>query len=208
MFLETNTKLKQFDTNRRVLWVNRDLLIDTNIQLDLFTIHFNRSTNSRQCVQIFDLLNKLYVHGFYKMLCLLFKSGKINNGVDHLSNTLAAIPALQQVYTNLNTIFALSRLMNINELRLCDLYGMDVELVARSLVNLERWSIIFANFNEFLPFIHYSRGLRTIRIKNWFNYDASDLFAANEERKKLTNPHQILLYLPEWIYTCQKFEFD
>ena len=200
-FLEKHTKLKQFGSTDDFIWVNRDLLRKINIKLDVLIVHaYNMSS-----AQFFDFLKQLYELGFYKMWH--FQPNKATNFED-LKNAIHLLPILEKF--EFHTIKNLSFLTTLKELFLFkdDLPddAKDLEIMAKSLSKLERLTILYATLDYILPFIRYSKRLRTIRVRILERPHDLDLFALNEERKKLSNSRQVVMYLPESDYLHEKWK--
>lgn len=65
-----------------------------------------------------------------------------------------------------NSMFDVSRLINLTELRLLESSG-DMDIVAKNLSKLERLVFFNAKLNAIRPFIRHSKQLKEIRIRGW-----------------------------------------
>lgn len=206
VFLKTHTKLKYFETKGEVLLANRAALIRTNSRLDVLYVHFSSHTNAgTQFDQFIDLLHTVYERGFYQTLCLSFFCHRIDVDFERVSNALAMLPALKQVNIADDSIFDVARLTDLTEL--CVRAGEIKNLInaAMNLVRLERLVLVHASSNDIRPFIRYAKRLKVIRVQWWKSGDTLDLFAMNQERRKLA-ARPILLYLPEHVYLAAKWD--
>lgn len=84
-----------------------------------------------------------------------------------------------------------------------------MEILAKGLIKLERLILNWLEFDNILPFVHYSKRLKVIRIRAEFVSDIDntlDLFALNEERKKLANACQVSIGVCENAYLLSKWK--
>lgn len=202
LFLEKHPKLKEFECNMPFLWANRDLLLKTNVQLDLFIVDFTRNYNIPSD-QFVEFLKKLYARGFYKSLQLSID--RITNDIFvHSDNGICTLPAFELLDINTDEEIDLSCLINLRELHIFNFQSTDMENLAKKLVKLEKLSFGSASMNKLLPFIYYSKRLKTVYIDNLDNDDL-DLFALNEKRKKLENARQVEICVREHHYLNAKW---
>lgn len=118
------------------------------------------------------------------------------------------MPALEQANSLSDSIFDLTRLTNLTELRLGLTQNTNAEIVAMNLSRLERLVVCCADTNVIRPFLRHSKHLKTIRVNVWKFGDVFDLFTMNQEREKLGSTRQVLLYSPEAVYLSTKFKFN
>lgn len=208
-FLEKHSNLKHFECDYCFLWANRDSLIQTDIKLNSFGIIFRESSlRTPSFDQFLPYLRILYARAFYKTVHLSFS---ITVSLSHLTtNTILAIPSLttlKKVELVQSTLDILPRLTNLKELHLypwCN--GDHMETLAKSVINLEKLKILGNCGNDgIIAFIRYSKELKTLRC---FGSDNSglDLFALNEDRKKLLHARSLTLYLNDENYLATKWK--
>lgn len=202
-FLQKHSKLKRLKCDYDFLWANRDLLIQTNIELNTLAIHCgNSSIGTPSFDHFLNYLKTLYARGFYKTLHL-----SLNTKQSLSISTLLAMPSLETLRCDyLPTELHISRLTNLKELHLVFLRIDEkyMEMLAKSLINLERLTIQHQPSRHILPFIRYSKKLETFHFGGIGG--GLDLFALNEERKKLANSHRISLHLIEKDYLATKWK--
>lgn len=107
--------------------------------------------------------------------------------VSETINVIIKLPALERVQSAYNRVFDLSRLTNIKEWHLHGARGINMEVVSKSLIKLERLVINYAGSDDILPFIRHSKRLNTLRLHHLNGNGNFDLFALNEQRKWLAN---------------------
>lgn len=201
IFLEKHTKLKHFESDYHFLWVNRNPLNETNAQLDQLTVHFREFEDSIPFDQIVVFLKKLQERGFFKTIHLSFDDYTIDMGFEELIQEISALASSLSTLTVLHyiddSITVLSLLTNLREIHFRELHSGDneVEIVAKSLVKLEKLTIEKAFSRQLSAFIRHSKSLKTIKIYDYS--EVFDLFELNQERKKLENSQPIVIYAPE-----------
>lgn len=210
IFLEKHSNLKQFAACYHFLWANRDLLMQTDKQLDLLNVHFD-SKDQMPFDQFVNLLKVLHGRGFYKALKLTFRFCRpANVDNDTLKNIIATLPSLQKLTIPDESFIDINRLTNIKEMYIeflrSDNMRLDAETLAKSLPKLERLGLGsgFMTIDGVLPFVRYSTKLKSIVCPH-FADNSFDLFALNRERKKLVDACEIVIFLPEFFYMCQKW---
>lgn len=203
IFLEKHSNLNHLECGNRFLWTNRALLIETNIQLDLLTIHFEQLFEMNRFVYF---LRKLFRRNFYKTLHLSFGDVNVSSDLQNFGNTIFTVPAIKHLSINANLTHHLSNLTKLHELHLKRLYRFnqgwaDLELMAKSLMDLIILNIDDANFDDILPFIRYSKKLHTIRIhRRFLHEEIFDLFALNEVRKNVAGACRISICVHQKTY--------
>lgn len=208
IFFEQHTNLKQFEIDYRFLWTNRDVLNQTNIQLDLLRVDYNRFDRTVPFEQFIDLLKTLYERGFYKALQLPFVVGPDAIDHEHLTNVLSSLPALERLSLLRFPFFDLKSLANLKELNVFGSFGytINIETLAKCLPKLEQLTLGVVNTNDLiLPFIRHSKRLKTIKIGSTNDF-VLDLFPLNQERKKLENACQISIYVLHKSYLPTKWK--
>lgn len=203
IFLKNHTKLKHLECDYRFLWANRNLLNETNNQLDVLTIHFHRENDAIPFDQFVDFLNQLFIRGIYKALHL---------HLDHFENVdfntvISTLPVLQKVNTYSNDVIDYLRLTNLMELSIFEIDEGDFEQIAKSLTKLERVRFQHASANHILPFIHFAKKIKTIKVYGRLRDDhVLDLFTLNEQRKKLGYARQVCIHVDEKVYLREKWK--
>lgn len=200
-FFEKHTKFKHFECSVPVLWANRDLLCKTNVRLNLLTIDFYAWSSRIPFDKLIHFLWLLYEHGFYQLLHLSFDH-VLDIDFEHFDNAISALPPIEILHINIDSICDLSRLTSLKELRICHGHKSetDLEFVAKCLMELEQLTFKYATIENILPFIRHSKKLKTIKISYWRSYKMLYVVALNEERKNLENASRITIYVEEEIY--------
>lgn len=204
-FLEKHTKLKRFECEYSFFWLNRDLLSQTNIQLDFLHLYVSKSFTTTEFNEFIQFLKVLYDRNFYKTLMLSLSYGFDFDDVEHLSKTIGTLPGLEKLITVVNSFIDFTYLANLKELQ-CDSFE-NMEMLAKSLPQLQRLTLKSVYNNEILSFVRHSKHLKMIEIYNmsWSNDGHSfDLFKLNEERKKLENATGMVIYVQEKEYLAIK----
>lgn len=205
-FLENHPNLKHFETDYRFIWANRHVLSETNVQLNLLTIRFPPTNDNVLYYYFVDFLKTLHQRGFYKTLHLSFDYCETEIDFEHLSNATSTLPALEMLNTPTDSIVDLSRLTNLKELEISAYdSGILIENVARNLSKLKRLTFYMASVSDILPFIRHSKRLKTINIYN-LRDNVLDLYALNEERKKLDDACPISICVLENVYLPTKWK--
>ena len=94
IFLEKHTKLKRFAIESEFLWLNRDILEQTNCQFDELDVRFGNFPTMRALAsfdQLIDVLKTLYERRFYKTLQLYFPPDFIYDDAN-LIDTISTLP--------------------------------------------------------------------------------------------------------------------
>lgn len=204
-FLEKHTKLKHFEIDFGFFWLNRDMLSQANIKLDLLHLHVNKSFTITEFNEFMQFLKELYGRNFYKTLKLSLDYGFDFDDVEYLSKTIGTLPGLEKLMTVVNSFIDFTYLANLKELQ-CDSFD-DMEVLAKSLPKLEQLTLKFVYNNEILPFVWHSKNLKIIEIHNMSSSNedqAFDLFKLNEERKKLANASEVVICVQEKDYLAIK----
>lgn len=207
-FLEKHTKLTHFECSVPVLWANRDLLRETNVQLDRFTIDFYAWSDRIPFDRLIDFLWALHERDFYKMLHFSFDH-ILDIDFEFFDNAICTLPAMEILHINVDSIIDLSRLTSLKELRICHGHvamATDLEFVAQQLKKLEKLTFKYATIDSILPFIRNSKKLKSIKISYWRSYKMLDVVVLNEERKKLDDIRHVTIYVEEEVYLGEKWK--
>lgn len=201
IFLEIHTNLNHFETECNFLWTHRDLLIDTNVQLQKLTIHFYQWKNSVAIDQFVDFLKALHAHGFYRTLHLAFQDTW--SGRAQFIKRISALP-LEILTDSRPDKIDLMRLTHLKELNVSMWYDLGcMDALAQRLTKLERLTIDSATIDTILPFICHSSKLKIIKIKR--GALILNVAALNEERKKLASACKVSICMPEDLYLWEKW---
>lgn len=147
-----------------------------------------------------NLLNQLHERGFYRRLHL-----NVIGPNQECGKEFASLHALESLSIwHFSERCGLDRLVNLKQLTIWDGFNpIDMEIIAKNLVNLREISIKKATFNDILPFIQYSTKLNKIHTN--FTDDILDLQRLNEERMKLSGGRKIMIYVPDDIFLTTKW---
>lgn len=192
VFLERHNQLKQFQTDVRILYTNHDLLINTNIKLDILNVRYIKFDHAipQHFDKFIELLNTLLTCGFFKKLS--FTNWLTFDSAVNSNNSICQIPQVK----SLKTIFdsrhltelleiAPSRLSNLIELYI-DLGKSDIntETLAINVPNLEVLTLHVPTIETILPFIRHCKNVKTIKLDVLIKSSSLSLFALNQERSK------------------------
>lgn len=207
-FLRRNKSLRSFSTSSCFLQFNQYQLLKSNIELHVLEVEdindqIKCSVDGMNVQSIYDILNKLYKSGFYKSLRL-----KITNMDEECSNQLLSIHGLDGLYIkNFSKSFSLIHMINLKELNIFnDTNVTEVEILAKSLLNLTR--VYLKNFtcNEILPFVFHSPKLQVLQLfPKHLNGGILDLNTLNKEREQLHGAQKVLIYVPDDIFLATKW---
>lgn len=222
MFLLKHLNLNQLGMSYHFLWANRDVLNETNIQLDLLSVHFEKTENHGYAPHQYhdygvghygnfaNFLRGLFERGFYKSLQLSIHYAIKSSDVEQVSNIISTLPALESFSIYSDSFVGLNRLTNLKNLHITTILSDSrMNILARNLRNLERLTILEASFAGIVPFICHSTRLKSILvcdIRNDMALANIDLITLNAERRKLINPCHISLYVPEDVYLLEKWK--
>lgn len=204
-FFQQNKKIRSFSTSLRCFWENRNELMTSNEQLDVFELlildKFHRLLINMQSV--YNFLNKLHARGFFKRLHLYVKR------VDKTySEELALLDGLEKLsIVQFSEFNGLSTMVNLKEFAVERNIGMkDIEILAKSLMNLESLSIGSVKCMDILPFIQNLVKLKKIRAN--FHESVLDLRALNNEREKLSGGKKVTIYVPDNVFLTTKWSTE
>lgn len=211
VFLEEHTKLKHFECDDRFLWANRNLLNRTDAQLDRLSIYLKTPKIAAEFDQFVDVLRQLYQHGFYRSIHISLDLWYDYDDYEHLITAISTLPTLEFLNIDvLESFNSLSRLTNLTELRIGEpsyvAAEFEMETTIKSLTKLQHLTIDLATIDNILPFMRYSKTLRTIKILDLRNSHALNSFALNTERKKLENANKVVIHVKEHVYLHEKWQ--
>lgn len=201
-FFETNANVQTFSTTSLFLWMNRGLLLKSNLKLNVLDVEFSKKfgSNLSSLGEFRDLFNELHEKGIFEHLHLT---------VDRVNQTfcdeIASLPAVEKlVLREFNGICSLHQLTGLNELVLSGgLKREDIEILANTLVNLEKVTIYSITSNDLLPFMHCAK-LRELYAQ--LTDDAClHLTKLNEERGKVANAQKVTIYLNHSSFLATKW---
>lgn len=128
-----------------------------------------------------------------------------NNAISRFSNSFSTLPRLEEMSLFKYPFFNLNSLTNLKEFSVLRFsWTTDFETFSKGCPKLERLVLLTANFNTILPFIRHSKRLKSIKIAQQSR--GLDLFALNEERKKLENDADVVLCVPDYFYLSAKWK--
>lgn len=217
-FFTQNSNVRTFSTNQQVIWANRNIFLNSQINLDVLDVLYENDyifmelaadacNRSKRNV---DLLNKLHEQGFYKRLHLTVHPRNMN--VRPLLGLFNGLEALRigRYYKNFD--FDLTQLTNLKELALdvtTRLTFADFENWANSLVRLERLFILRSHFiDAIIPFVRRSPSLKKLKIlcaETKDNNVVLNLKKLNEERAKLPGAQKVTIYVRDYIFLKTKW---
>lgn len=208
-FFIQNENIRCFSTNANCLWINRNAFIGFNVQLNDLAIEID-STMDIDIGSFCSLLDALYEQQFYKRLHFY-----VENVDQKTVYQMASLHALEKLYV-FNTMpdTDLSCLMNLKELGIhIGASVMDLEMLAKSLINLERVYFYYASSDHMLPFVRHTKHLKCIKVRNLesgSHYDGNILYLSglSKERAKLYDARKLTIYLEEDVYLNTKWTID
>lgn len=204
LFFNNNPNVRILSTNTPSIYT-RVALMQTNIQLDLLEVKDARGF--RPIPKTFDtVLKRLYDRGFFKRLH--FYTYDIEQS--H-SDMLVSLPVLEKLcIRNWTECFSLTRLINLKELAI--LFGSnasDMEILAKSLVNLQRVYIGYATIDDIMPFIRLTPKLTKLKVipkdEKHFNGGRLKLNTLNREREQLFGAQKVTIYVPGNVFLKTKW---
>ncbi|XP_055303149.1 uncharacterized protein LOC129568846 isoform X1 [Sitodiplosis mosellana] len=163
-FLERHPKVQRFSTSGRFLWFNRNRFLKSTVKLDILEVksqYFYQDDGSGTCRTIWDLLSQLHKQGFYKRLFVY--TDRVSND---LSGKLIKVPGLELLCIRwFDASYNLPLLTDLKELIILDgLNVRDAEILANSLVKLERLYVDNTTIDCIQPFIRQSTKLNKINL--------------------------------------------
>lgn len=203
-FLEMHTKLKQFETWDSFAWANRDILIETNHQLDLLKLYFGAMHSTKMFNEFAEFLRKLHERNFYKSLELSIPDWIFKNCDEQIINTIFTLPQLEKLTTNARADFNSNHLMHLKELNITTIaFGMNIETWATHLPILEQLYLCEADLNTIFAFLRHSQRLETIKIGK-LTRGILDIVELCRERKTLEDACPTSIYVSDNDYLASK----
>lgn len=208
LFLELNSNIKCLETDDEHIWTNRNLLIESNVQLECLAIRINSA--KMRAAEFAHLLRKLDEHGFYKSLHLSIEWVPESFDYQEFINEMITLSSLEVLYSQ--CYIDLTRLTQLKELRVLGRkFEADFQTLAVNLTQIERLHLSATTTDHFLPFIRCSKTLKTVQVNKLMggihlNGNIINVFALNREREKLENAHTVTIgVLEEEIYLATKW---
>ncbi|XP_055301890.1 uncharacterized protein LOC129568249 isoform X2 [Sitodiplosis mosellana] len=209
-FFLLNAGIQKLAIGDETLWLNRQLITDIELKLDVLAIEHNKSCN----LDLFrQLLNELYERGFYKRLHYYCPSGLQQEIIDKLAsmNSLMKLRAKSD-----SQHFTLSALINLEELCISkSCLISDLKSLPLILNNLKMIHFGEASSDDILAFI--SRAVKVNKIKVLFLLSGAhfdkftnilDLSALNKAREKLAVASKVTIYVAETVYLATKWVME
>lgn len=205
VFLEKNPTIHSFSTELECLWENRVDFLNSTAKLEKLEVKiFQRNIDASFMQKHCDLLNDLFKCGFYKWLRMC-----INKVDQRGSDLLCTLNRLEMLcIRNFSRCFSLPLLAGLRELVIFDGANCtDMDILARSLVNLRRLYLANATIDDLLPFIRHSQQLN--KIMALLRLDETkgvlDLAKLNTEREKLNGATKVTVYVTDDIFLATKW---
>lgn len=209
VFFGKNPNIRTFSTDAKSLWINRDVLKQTNVKFDTFAINICLSkivdTNYRLIKlkdSIYQLLIELYERGFYERLHLYVYF--VEQPDIDLLLSLNAIEML-----NGDVVRVDRPLYNVKASCVC--YPdeiLNINCLPNNLLNLERIYFFEITFDRILPLIYGLAKLKVIKIsqlKDKDQFGKINLMALNERRKQLKGAYKVRIYVREDVFLATKW---
>lgn len=178
------------------LWKCRHELLECNAKLDKLKIHGNLSTTQELC----SLLNQLHERGFYRILHIF----EFNLDEDDYRQ-LTSLESLSVKHFKVDYLTHLTQLKELTIWKDGNDLEIEMELIAKSLGNLQTVFIDNALLDDVLQFIRYSANLRKIRVTFEKGQGALDLQKLNDERKMVPNACKVAIYVTTDIFLSTKW---
>lgn len=207
-FLEKHTKLVTFESNGRFLWTHRDVLAQTNFQLDSLILF----ASAMDCIIPFnrfaDSLRQLYDRKFYKRLQVWTSNWIFKDHNKYKINMIFGLPKFEKLTASARLHFNTSGLINLTELKITSFeFALNAKTLAKHLPKLEHLTFCMAKLNMILPFLRQSKRLQTIKI-DLLSEVTLDIVALNQERMTLKNACQTSIYVQDNEYLTCKWASD
>lgn len=201
IFWEKHTKLECLEIDFHFIWSNWHTLMESNIQVDLLHLYFDGTFE--EISKLVDCLETLHERGFYKILKLSLDD---NN---YFCDEIFAFPRLEKLRITIDSSIDINCLANLTDLH-CDAINIEnTEILAKGLTKLERLFLMKSDYDEILTFVRHSKRLKTMIIsENLYYRKDFDLFALNEERKKLESATKVLISVPDYDYLILKWKLQ
>lgn len=209
-FFNLNPNIRNFSTDSNCVLKNLDFFLKSNVTFDIFAIcYLGRSKfNNRNSLNLIcDILDKMYMRGFYKKVYFYFHKDQVIRQED--VNRLISVKALGKLCGQLSLgHISLSALTNLDELYIDDSSKVsDWEELTRNLPKLQRVCISETYIDHILILVSNAANLKGIMIgvlEDKIDCVILDIFTLNKKRKQLKNAHKVIIYIPEGIYIATK----
>lgn len=214
MFFQRNHEVRSFSTDIHTLWTNNHLLSECTISLDDLTIEMGRNEQEPGNIDhIYSLLQELHEHGIYKRLHIYLKYFN-----QQTINEMRPLNFLKSLCLDNNNgdraDLTLPKWLNLNELKVsfhCHL--LNVDMLARQLVNLQRMFFQSLSLSDLIHFIRHSVYLTKVKVRyldgnNHNNKSVLDLATLNKEREKLKGAKKMIIYIEEEVYLQTKWAIN
>lgn len=204
-FFNQNLNIKHFALNVELLLANLTTIKNIQHKFNVMSIFFGICENKFALAR--DALNDLYemgrfmeLHVYYRALCSPFDKSSVVQ--------LMSYQGLTKLHTNhSNNSVDLSPLNTLQELCYFGRRSLitNVQVLAKSLINLEIIHFLNAELSDIMPFIQYSLKLKKIIIYNLkVNENVLDVNILDNERKTLITARKITIYVERDIYLATK----
>lgn len=209
IFLENHLNLGHFEIDFRLLWTNRELIQQTNVQLNFLNVFFGTGSISTPFDQVVDFLKLIYDRGFYKTMQLSMV-WDIAANIEYFGSAMTMVPAMEKISLNDDSYIDLIQLTNLKKLRILNFTSAaQAQLVAKSLIKLEVLELLAMDDKDAIrSFIRYSERLKIIKVAYLRNDNIFNLLALNRERKKLENACKVTLCVPEKGYLAIQWKMQ
>lgn len=207
MFFELNPNIQTLSISAQLLKHCTNSLNGANIKLDHLIVYCNYPHDIQQ---VFHLLNELYQHGFYRRLSLDGAFYALEGG-SHRLMLVHNLGKISITYIDrFDSNIAWRPLKNLKALNIGYVDShVDLNTLAKSLINVERIHITKGSFNNVLAFIRHSAKVKQIRIDHFtngqhFNLDIHELHVLKAERAKLIGAHKTTIFIKDEYYIAMK----
>ncbi|XP_031634204.1 uncharacterized protein LOC116347653 isoform X2 [Contarinia nasturtii] len=214
--LNLNPQLQTFAINSIIFLANKNVLINSGIQINQLEINRSNGDGS-DLSQVIHMLNELYLIGFYKQLHYYTVSVLFEN---HLRE-LATIPAISMLTFSglISDVCTLPPMPDLKEITYFPNFrafevinqNVDLEPLMKNNRQLERIYIGRIYLVSLLPFIRQLPRLKQIKVRKLLSGETVlndvgiDLEALNKERESLTGACKTTIYVEEDIFLATKF---
>lgn len=205
-FFILNPNVRKFSTYSNVIWNNRDAFLNSKIRLDELNLRWTREIEVNFSQRFVDLLNQLHDQGFYKRLHISSRRPEIGSSIIsfkalnslHIKGFGLGLNCPQ--FTNLYELI-------LEEYQFQGRIGVELETIAKRLLNLNRLFIsICRNIDDIMPFARWS--IMLTQLKVLYSKDVVDglnLKRLNEERSRLVEPSELIIYVCDKIFLKTKW---
>lgn len=216
-FFERNPNVKGFSTDSQCLWKNRKQLMKSSASLDLLEVKESlelldeddddENDGEELTMQsLCKLLNQFHERGFYKRLHFF-----IHKFDEEKSYQLTLVKGLVKVHIKKFTkTYSLPLLTSLKELAIHNGANVnDMNILANSLVHLQRLYLNDVSIDYLMPFIRQSSNLKKIKILPkcdvHFNGGTLKPITLNREREKLADARKVTIYVPDHVFLRTKW---